>query len=74
MLREHDLLCAIVNKNDAKHLSCDERLGALVVSIKRAITKTSRKSVLTELAQIAKEYALVLLLSSNVNYCAGRKG
>jgi hypothetical protein len=56
LLREHDLLCAIVNKIDAKHLSCDERLGALGVSIKRAIAKSSRNSVLLELGQIAKEY------------------
>jgi hypothetical protein len=45
-----------VNKIDAKHLSCDERLDALVTSIKRAISKSSRNSALLELAQIAKGY------------------
>lgn len=62
LLREHDLLCAIVNKIDAKHLSCDERLDALVSSIKRAISKSTRNSALLELAQIAKGYAKLHLL------------
>lgn len=51
------MLCAIVNKIDAKHLSCDERLSGLVTSIKRSIAKSNRTSALMDLARIATEAA-----------------